>query len=275
MRRTILTFTTVTAATLLALITVFLPNLPAATGPLVMSALVVIFALTWPRLVSSVWRWDISAALGIAGLLAIWSVALLPVTARFSTTTTELWLAPVGGAVAVGVLAVFIIQIFSLPGGVDRFLTTSILALGAVIAVTSAGWTMLLRNKYEVAIGSLGVERISGVTWLMLTIFAALAAASLLTLLPGRRGMRMIAVVIGAILVAVALQILRPGPLSVPAVVAAGIAGLLVALVDSFADSTEAPIGELAHPLTAVAVGSGTVMATGMVSYFVIHALPW
>src|SRR5699024_2860341 len=150
-----------------------------------------------------------------------------------------------------------------------------ILALGAVIAVTSAGWAMLLRNKYEVAIGSLGGERISCVTWLMLTSFASLAAASLLPLLPGPRGRSVSAAVIGAILVSVALQILRPGPLSVPAVVAAGIAGLLVALVDSFADSTEAPIGELAHPLTAVAVGSGTVMATGMVSYFVIHALPW
>src|SRR5699024_6632144 len=124
-------------------------------------------------------------------------------------------------------------------------------------------------------IGSLGVERISGVTWLMLTIFAALAAASLLTLLPGRRGMRMIAVVIGAILVSVALQILRPGPLSVPAVVAAVSAGLLGALADSFADSTEAPIGELAHPSTAVAVGSRTVMATGMVRHFVIRTLPW
>lgn len=275
MRRTILAFTTVTAAALLAVITVFLPNLPVSTGPLVMSGLVVIFALAWPRLVNPNWRWGISAALGIAGLLAIWLVALLPVTARFSTTTTELWLAPVSGAVAVGVLAVFIIQIFSLPGGVDRFRATSMLALGAVIAVTGAGWTMLLRNKYEVAIGSLGVERISGVTWLMLTIFVALAIASVLTLLPGRRAMRLIAVVIGAILVAVALQLLRPGPLSVPAVVAASIAGLLVALVDSFADSTEVPIGELGHPLSAVAVGSGTVMATGMVSYFVIHALPW
>ena len=275
MRRTILAFTTVTAAALLAVITVFLPNLPVTSGPLIMSALVVIFALTWPRLVSSNWRWDISAALGIAGLLAIWLVALLPVTARFSTTTTELWLAPVGGAVAVGVLAVFIIQIFTLPGGVDRFRATAMLALGAVIAATGSGWTMLLRNKYEVAIGSLGVERISGVTWLMLTILAALAAASVLTLLPGRRGMRMIAVVIGAILVAVALQILRPGPLSVPAVVAASIAGLLVALVESFADSTEVPNGELAHPVSAVALGSGTVMATGMVSYFVVHALPW
>src|SRR5699024_8914435 len=124
-----------------------------------MSALVVIFALTWPRLVSSVWRWDISAALGIAGLWVIWSVAFRRVTARFSPPPTELGLAPVGGAVAVGVLAVFIFQIFSLPGGVARFLTTSILALGAVIAVTSAGWTMLLRNKYEVAIGSLEIGR--------------------------------------------------------------------------------------------------------------------
>src|SRR5690625_6759762 len=130
-----------------------------------MSALVVIFALTWPRLVSSVWRWDISAALGIAGLLAIWSVALLPVTARFSTTTTELWLAPVGGAVAVGVLGVFIIKFFSLPGEVDRFLLTSFLVLGEVVAVIRAGWTVLLGIKYEVAIGWLGVVCIRVVVW--------------------------------------------------------------------------------------------------------------
>lgn len=275
MRRTISAFTTVAATTLLALITVFLPSLPALTGPLVVSALVVVFALAWPVMITAAPRWGVSAGLAATGLAAIWVVALLPPHVDFSTASTELWLAPVGGAAALGVLVMFVIQTFTLPGGVQRFLTTAMLAVGAVISATGAGWTMLLRNKYEVAQGVLGVERITGVTWLMLTILAALAVASLATLLKTRLRVRMIAIVVAATLVAVALQFFRPGALSVPAVLAGIIAALIVALAESFADTRELPATARQHPLSAVAVGTGSTIVAGMVSYFVIHVLPW
>ncbi|NLZ97722.1 MAG: hypothetical protein GX920_02720 [Micrococcus sp.] len=275
MRRTISAFTAVAAATVLAVLTAFLPSLPALTGPVVMSALVVAFALTWPVLITAAPRWGVSAVLGATGLASVWVVSLLPAHAQFSSAPTELWLAPVGGAAALGILAMFVIQTFTLPGGVHRFMTTAMFSVGSVIVATAAGWTLLLRNKHEVANGMLGVERITGVTWLMLTILAALAAASLATLLKSRLRTRMVAIVVAGTLVAVALQFLRPGPLSVPAVLAGIVAALLVALTESFADSRELPTAARQHPVSAVAVGSGTTIVTGMVSYFVIHVLPW
>ena len=213
--------------------------------------------------------------LGTTGLASVWVVSLLPAHAQFSSAPTELWLAPVGGAAALGILAMFVIQTFTLPGGVHRFMTTAMFSVGSVIVATAAGWALLLRNKYEVANGMLGVERITGVTWLMLTILAALAAASLATLLKSRLRIRMVAIVVAATLVAVALQFLRPGPLSVPAVLAGIVAALIVALTESFADSRELPAAARQHPVSALAVGSGTTIVAGMVSYFVIHVLPW
>lgn len=275
MRRTISAFTTVAAATILAIVTVFLPNLPTYTGPLVLSVLVVVFSLAWPMTVNTRPRLGVSAGLAVPGLLAVWLVSLLPLGTRFSERALELWLAPVGGAIALGVLLMFVIQTFTLPGGIKRSLTTAVLALGAVISALAAGWALLFRNKYEVAADAFGVEQITGVTWLMLTVLAALAVASVATLVPTRLRNRMILTIVGATVVAVALQMFRPGPLSVPAVIASAITALLVALVDSFADSSEGPQAALRQPWTAVAVGSGTAIIPGMVSYFVIHALPW
>src|SRR5699024_1023024 len=122
---------------------------------------------------------------------------------------------------------------FTLPGGVNRFMTTAMFSVGAVTVATAAGWALLLRNKYDVADGVLGAERITGLTWLMLTILAAVAAASLATLFKTRLRMRMVAIVVVATLVTVALQFLRPGPLSVPAVLAGIIAALTIALTES------------------------------------------
>ena len=275
MRRTISALTTVAAATVLALVTVFLPNLPTWTAPLIMSVLVIAFSLAWPVTVSVTPRWGVSAGLAATGLFSIWVVSLLPPDAHFSNLAIDLWLAPVGGAIALGVLIMFVIQTFTLPGGLKRSLTTAMLVIGAVISATAAGWTLLLRHKYDVATGTLGVERITGVTWLMLTVLAALAVAALSTMIPTRRRNRMIVAIVGATLIAVALQFFRTGPLSVPAVIASAIVALIVALTDSFSNTPEAPQSALEHPLTAVAVGSGTTIVTGMVSYFVIHALPW
>lgn len=275
MRTTISALTTVTAAAVLAVVTVFIPNLPKMTGPVVISVLVAVFALAWPRLVSPTPRWGVSCGLGVVGLAAVWTVALLPAGTAFSTHASELWLAPVGGAAALGMLIVFVIQTFTLPGGVKRFLTTAMLGAGAVIAASAGGWTMLFRHKYEAALGALEVERISGVTWLMLTILAALAVAALATLLPVRRRNRMTVAIVGATVVAIALQFFRPGVLSVPAVIASALAALMVGLADSFSDTHETSAVSLHHPLTAVAVGSGSTIVTGMLSYFVIHVLPW
>ena len=188
---------------------------------------------------------------------------------------TELWLAPVGGAAALGVLLMFGLQTFAPPGGLQRFLATAMLAVGAVIAATSAGWAMLLRQKYEVAQGTIMIERITGLTWLMLTLLVALAVAALATLVPTRRRNRMIAVIIGATLVAIIMQVIRPGVLSVPAVIGAAIAALIIALADSFSTTQETLPESLKHPLTAVALGTGTTIVTGMVGYFVINVLPW
>lgn len=240
-----------------------------------MSALVVVFTWAWSVMLGTGRRWGVPVVLGATGLAAVWVVSLLPADTVFSSAVTELWLAPVGGAAALGILVIFVLQTVALPGGVKRFLTTALLAVGTVVAATAAGWTMLLRNKYEVAAGSLGVERISGVTWLMLTILAALAVASVTTLLKTRLRIRMVAILAAATVVAVALQFIRTGPLSVPAVVAGMIAALIVALTEGFADTSEASEMALKHPMTGVAVGSGTTIVTGMVSYFLIHVLPW
>ncbi|HIY85722.1 MAG TPA: hypothetical protein H9822_04655 [Candidatus Yaniella excrementavium] len=275
MRRTISAFTTVSAATLLAVVTTFLPSLGALTGPIVVSVLVVVFALTWPVLCTSAPRWGVSMILGVTGLAAVWTVSLLPAHAVFSSAPTELWLAPVGGAAALGILAMFIMQTFTLPGGVNRFMTTAMFSVGAVTVATAAGWALLLRNKYDVADGVLGAERITGLTWLMLTILAAVAAASLATLFKTRLRMRMVAIVVVATLVTVALQFLRPGPLSVPAVLAGIIAALTIALTESFADTHELPATARQHPASAVAVGTGTTIVSGMIGYFVLHVLPW
>lgn len=257
------------------MVTIFLPSLPRLAGPVLVSVLVLMFALAWPVTVSATPRWGVSAGLAVPGLSAVWLVSLLPLSARFSERALDLWLAPVGGAVALGVLLMFIIQTFTLPGGVKRALRTAILAVGAVISASAAGWALLFRNKYEVAIGAFGVERITGVTWLMLTVLAALAVAALATLIPTRLRNRMILTIVAATAVAVALQVFRPGPLSVPAVIASAVTALIVALMDSFASAREAPQVALSHRLTAVGVGTAATMVPGMVSYFVIHVLPW
>ena len=275
MRRTISASTTVAAATLLAVITVFLPSLPRLTAPVILSLVVILFAIAWPATVSARPRWGVSAAVAVPGLSAIWIIAVLPLDARFSGRAMDLWLAPVGGAAAFGVLLIFVIQTFSMSAGIRRALTTAMLSVGAVISAASAGWALLLRNKYEVALGAYGAERISGVTWLMLTVLAALAVSALVTLLPTRRRNRMMLTIVLATAVAVALQFVRPGPLSVPAVIASALTALMVALLDSLSESREAPSGALNHPLTAVAVGSTAAIAPGILSYFVIHALPW
>ena len=267
--------TTVAAAAVLAVVTVFLPNLPQWVSPVVLSVLVTGFSVAWPVLVSPTPRWGISTVLAVTGLAALWVIWLLPAHIEFSPMATELWLAPVGGAAALGVLLIFGIQTFSLPGGVQRFLATAMLCVGAVVSASIAGWAMLLRQKLEVTQGSLVIDRITGLTWLMLTMLVALAVAALATLLPTRRRNRMIAVIVGATLVAIIMQIVRPGVLSVPAVIAAAIAALIVALADSFSDTTETPRQSLHHPLTAVALGSGTTIITGTVGYFVINVLPW
>jgi hypothetical protein len=256
-------------------VTVFVPSLPRLTGPLVISALVVLFALAWPVIVNATPRWGVSAGIALPSLTAVWLVSLLPVTTRFSERALDLWLAPVGGAAALGVLLMFVIQTFTLPGGIQRVLSTAMFAVGAVVSVTAAGWALLLRNKYEVAAGAFGVEPITGITWLMLTVFAALAVAALATLVPTRRRNRMILTIVAATAVAVGLQFFRPGPLSVPAVIAAALTALTVALVDSFSHTREVPQPALSHPMTAVAVGTGSTIVPGMISYFVIHALPW
>lgn len=257
------------------MVTTFLPSLGALTGPIVVSVLVVVFALTWPVLCTSAPRWGVSMILGVTGLAAVWTVSLLPAHVVFSSAPTELWLAPVGGAAALGILAMFIMQTFTLPGGVNRFMTTAMFSVGAVAVATAAGWALLLRNKYDVADGVLGAERITGLTWLMLTILAAVAAASLATLFKTRLRMRMVAIVVVATLVTVALQFLRPGPLSVPAVLAGIIAALTIALTESFADTHELPATARQHPASAVAVGTGTTIVSGMIGYFVLHVLPW
>lgn len=240
-----------------------------------MSIIAGIFAVTWPVMVGGSLRWGVSAVLGVTGLAAIWVVSLLPTDADFSSAATELWLAPVGGVAALGILVMFVIQTVNLSSGVKRFLTTAMLAVGTVIAATAAGWTMLLRHKYEVAAGSAGVERITGVTWLMLTILATVAVATLATLVKTRLRNRLVVIVLAGAVVAVALQFFRPGPLSVPAVLAGIIAALMVALAESFAEAREIPAATLKHPMSAVAVGSGTTIMTGMVTYFVLNALPW
>ena len=263
------------AATLLAVVTVFTPNLPKLTGPALLTVLVVVFALAWPVTVSATPRWGVSAGLALPGLSAVWIVSLLPLDTRFSGRAVDLWLAPVGGAIALGVLLIFVIQTFTLPGGVKRSLRTAMLVVGAVIGPAAAGWALLFRNKFEVAAGTVGADRITGVTWLMLTVLAVLVVAVLATLIPTRLRNRMVITIVGATVVAVALQLFRPGPLSVPSVIASAVAALIVALVDSFSHSPEAPPTALQHPFTAVAVGSATTIVPGMVSYFVIHALPW
>lgn len=275
MRRTISALTTVAAAAVLAVVTVFVPNLPQWVSPVVLSVLVIGFSIAWPVTVSPTPRWGISAVLAVTGLASVWVVSLLPAQVKFSPLATELWLAPVGGAAALGVLLIFGVQTFSPPGGLQRFLATAMLSVGAVIAATTAGWAMLLRQKFEVAQGTLVIERITGLTWLMLTILVALAVAALATLLPTRRRNRMIAVVVGATLVAIIMQVIRPGVLSVPAVIGAAIAALIIALADSLSESKEALPESLQHPLTAVALGTGTTIVTGMVGYFVINVLPW
>ena len=267
--------TTVAAAAVLAVVTVFVPNLPQWVSPVVLSVLVIGFSAAWPVMVSPSPRWGVSGVIALTGLASVWVVSLLPAHVQFSPLATELWLAPVGGSAALGVLLIFGVQTFTLPGGLQRFLATAMLSVGAVIAATTAGWAMLLRQKFEVAQGTLVIERITGLTWLMLTILVALAVAALATLLPTRRRNRMIAVVVGATLVAIIMQVIRPGVLSVPAVIGAAIAALIIALADSFSETNETLPASLNHPLTAVSLGTGTTIVTGMVGYFVINVLPW
>src|SRR5699024_1956131 len=112
-RRTISALTTVAAAAVLAVVTVFVPNLPLWVSPAVLSVLVIGFSIAWPVTVSPTPRWGISAVLALTGLASVWVVSLLPAHVEFSPLATELWLAPVGGAAALGVLLIFGVQTFS------------------------------------------------------------------------------------------------------------------------------------------------------------------
>lgn len=252
-----------------------MPQLPQYAGPAVLSAVVVVFAIAWPVVSAATPRWPASIVLAVTGLLGIWVVSLLPSDTVFSARATELWLAPVAGAAALGVLLMFLIQIFHLPGGLQRILTTALLTVGAVIAASSAGWALVFRHKFDAQITGPGFDGITGLTWLLLTVLAGLVGAALVTVLPMRRAVRMVLAVIVATVIALVLQWVRPSVLSAPAVVAAVITGLIVALGSSFAGSKELAPTARNHPMTAVAAGSASTIVAGMISYFAMHALPW
>lgn len=253
------------------------------TMPLVVAALIVTMGVGWPRLNEPTRRRALSGIVSLAGLLAVVIVAVLPEGTVFVSEIDgfqrpDLWLAPLAGVLAAGVILTFIVQLWIGPEKQDRPAATAGAIAGAGVAVAGAGWVLLAREDLQRVTDAGGVTAGSGVlqggiSWVGLVVLTGVIIAALLSLIPIKGMLQSLLVIGGALAITIALHAVNPQPVGPTAVVTAGIAALLVQLFHKIA-RVEEPETASAHPTAAVAMGVAPVLATGMATYLALWLLP-
>src|SRR5699024_2930509 len=99
-------------------------------------------------------RRSLSAAILVPGLMAVWTMALLPAGFDFSDETVpgdrpDLWLAPVAALTAVGTMVGFVVQVLRGQGRPFRLESTASTVTGVAIVTSSSAWVVLARTHLD------------------------------------------------------------------------------------------------------------------------------
>ncbi|MGM7671369.1 hypothetical protein [Microbacterium sp. A93] len=237
----------------------------------VAAALVVVVALGWPQMLGAPARKSLTAVLGLAGLAAAVAAGLWPGREpgegpeEFGASLIE----PIAVAIALGVVAAFMVQLFRGSGSPHRLESTAGTIAGVAVVCCGAGWVALTRYDAGPLAFSVGLS-------------LALAALAGLVSSPRRAGKRTsagLSAVLSVVLAGVAPWLVAGiWPAAWPeyplpsAVVAGALAGLVLVLMGGLApeDGPGRPAGRRA----AMALGAAPVAVAGLVTYFVFRIMP-
>lgn len=238
---------------------------------LVAAALVLVVALGWPQMLGAPARKSLTAVLGLTGLSAAVATVFWPGrepgegAEEFGASLIE----PIAVAIALGVVAAFMVQLFRGSGSPQRLESTAGTIAGVAAVSCGAGWVALAR--YD-----------AGPLALSVGLSLALAALAGLMPLPSRAsratgaGLRAVLSVVLAGATPWLLAGLWPAtapdfPLA-PAMVAGALSGLVLVLLGRLApeDGQGRPVGLRA----AMALGAAPVAVAGLVTYFVFRIMP-
>lgn len=238
---------------------------------LVAAALVLVVALGWPQMLGAPARKSLTAVLGLTGLAAAVAAGLWPGQERgegpeeFGASLIE----PIAVAVALGVVAAFMVQLFRGSGSPHRLESTAGTIAGVAAVSCGAGWVALARYDAGPLIFSVGLS-------------LALASLAGLVPFPGRAGKGAragLSAVLSVVLAGVVPWLLAgiwpaawPDYPLLAAVVSGALAGLFLVLLGRLApeDGLGRPEGRRA----ATALGTGPVAVAGLVTYFVFRIMP-
>ncbi|GAA4775917.1 hypothetical protein [Citricoccus nitrophenolicus] len=219
--------------------------------------LVVVVALGWPQMLGAPARKSLTAVLALTGLGAAVAVVLWPGRAPgegiedFGASLIE----PIAVAIALGVVAAFMVQLFRGSGSPHRLESTAGTITGVAAVSSAAAWVALARYDAGPFVFSVGVS-------------LALAALAGLVPIPGRAGRGLSAAL--SVVLAGAVPWLLTG--SWAAVVAGALGGLTLVLLGQLAPERGRgrPVGLRA----AWALGAAPVAVAGLVAYFVFRIMP-
>lgn len=230
---------------------------------LVVAALVVVVALGWPQMLGAPARKSLTAVLGLSGLAAAVAVVLWPGpepgegAEEFGASLIE----PIAVAIALGVVAAFMVQLFRGSGSPHRLESTAGTITGVAAVCCGAGWVALAR--YDA--GPLAVA--VGISW-------ALAALAGMIPFHGPTG-RLVAAGLPVVVAGVVPWVLGAFWPALPlptAVVSGALGGLVLVLMGRLA-----PEEGQARPMGlrgAMALAVAPVAVAGLVTYFVFRIMP-
>ncbi len=229
----------------------------------VAAVLVLVVAFGWPQMLGAPARKSLTAVLGLTGLAAVVAAALWfgPEPGEGPQEFGASLIEPIAVAIALGVIAAFMVQLFRGSGSPQRLESTAGTIAGVAAVACTAGWVALAR--YDAGP-------------LALATGLALALAALAGMLPvGRDAAAVLSVLLAGgapWLLATLWPAAVPG-VSVPAAVVSGaVSGLVLVLLARLA-----PQGGRGRPeglRAALALGVAPVAAAGIVAYFVFRIMP-
>lgn len=224
---------------------------------LVVAVLVLVVALGWPQMLGAPARKSLTSVLALTGFGAAVAVALWPGQGPgegiedFGASLIE----PIAVAIALGVVAAFMVQLFRGSGSPHRLESTAGTITGVAAVCCGAAWVALARYDAGPLVFSVGVS-------------LALAALAGLVPFPGRAGRGLAAGL--SVVLAGAVPWLLTGVWTT--VVAGALGGLTLVLMGQLAPERGRgrPVGWRA----AMALGAAPVAVAGLVAYFVFRIMP-
>lgn len=244
-----------------------------------LTVLIAVLAFGWPRIAGPKRRRSLSTITFATGAAAVWSTALISEGVLFSNRPSDsrpdLWLAPVGSALAIGVMLVFLAQLVIGAEKQDRPTMTSSAVMGLAMAASGAGWVLLTRQHSSPLVWMPELDEHGSLFLLGSSVAVGLALAGVVGLIPMHRGLRVFVMTVAATVGAVGLQMLQPQYLSIAAVLSAAVGGMIIGLVLAIVATEErhrdfSPVDTWAG----IATGIAPVLSGGMILYFMVWLVP-